>query len=201
MTGPFHTMPAKFFAALRIFLVMQHAFLQNLYIASVWRIGCPEVMELKRNWKRLLICAWIPLAVGAAAALLTQGSMDAFSSLNKPPLSPPGWLFPVIWTILYVLMGVACWLVATSDAEPASIRRALWAYGLQLFFNFLWSLLFFDLELYLFAFIWLIALWLLILATMLRFNRISPTAGLLFLPYLLWVTFAGYLNYGIYLLN
>lgn len=127
--------------------------------------------------------------------------METFSALNKPPLSPPGWLFPVVWTILYVLMGVASYLVFTSDADTADKEKALTVYGYQLIFNFFWSLWFFNLSLYLFSFIWLVVLWILIIITTVRFFRISKTAGYLMVPYLAWVTFAGYLNLGIYLLN
>lgn len=124
--------------------------------------------------------------------------METFQSLNKPALSPPGWLFPVVWTVLYILMGIASYLVLTSG-QPN--RAALTVYGIQLVFNFFWSIIFFNLESYLFAFIWLVFLWILIFTTMILFYRISKLAGYLLLPYLLWVTFAGYLNFCIYLLN
>ncbi len=124
--------------------------------------------------------------------------METFQSLNKPALSPPGWLFPVVWTVLYILMGIASYLVLTSG-QPN--RAALTVYGIQLVFNFFWSIIFFNLESYLFAFIWLVFLWILIFTTMILFYRISKPAGYLLLPYLLWVTFAGYLNFCIYLLN
>ena len=160
-----------------------------------------EVFCLKKNKKLLIICVVIPLAVGGLAALLTGGGMDAFEALNQPPLSPPGWLFPVVWTILYILMGVASWLAAASGKPREGIRRALVLYGMQLLFNFLWPVFFFGLSAYLFALIWLAGLWLLVLATLVCFRRLSRTAGHLMLPYLLWVTFAGYLNLGVYLLN
>lgn len=160
-----------------------------------------EAMRVKKNRKLLLICIAIPLGVGALSAWLTRGSMQTFEMVQKPPLSPPGWLFPVVWTILYILMGIASWLVLTSDTSPERIRRAMIPYVIQLVFNFFWSILFFNLERYLLAFFWLVGLWILILVTTVRFSRIRPVAGDLMLPYLLWVTFAGYLNYGIYLLN
>ena len=119
----------------------------------------------------------------------------------QPPLSPPGWLFPVVWTVLYVLMGIASYLVSVSDAPHEEKARALWTYGIQLAFNFLWPIAFFNLKWYLFAFLWLVILWILILITALRFGRIRKPAGYLLVPYLLWVAFAGYLNLGIYLLN
>ena len=156
---------------------------------------------MKIDKKRLIICLATPLVVGGAAGLLTMNSMEAFEALNQPPLSPPGWLFPVVWTVLYVLMGIASYLVSVSDASQEEQARALWTYGIQLAFNFLWPIAFFNLKWYLFAFLWLVILWILILITALRFGRIRKPAGYLLVPYLLWVAFAGYLNLGIYLLN
>lgn len=153
---------------------------------------------MKIQWKTLIICIAVPLAVGGFSALLTRDSMATFNTLTKPALAPPGWLFPVVWTILYILMGIASYQVAISKKPNGA---ALITYGIQLIFNFFWSIIFFDLNMYLFAFIWLIILWLLILRTTIRFYRISETAGILMIPYLLWVTFAGYLNLAIYLLN
>ncbi|MBE5767645.1 MAG: tryptophan-rich sensory protein [Clostridiales bacterium] len=156
---------------------------------------------MKIDKKLLIVCLVVPLAVGGIAALLTGGGMDTFETLSKPPLSPPGWLFPVVWTILYILMGVASYLVLTSGAARTDISRAILFYALQLALNFFWPILFFSFSAYLFAFIWLIALWILILIALILFYRISMAAGGLMIPYLLWVTFAGYLNLGIYLLN
>lgn len=150
------------------------------------------------QWKKLFICIAIPLAVGGLSALLTQNSMKTFEAVTKPPLSPPGWLFPLVWTTLYILMGIASYLVLTSEKPN---RVALTVYGIQLVFNFFWSIIFFNLGLYWFAFLWLIVLWLLILDTTILFYEISKPAGYLMLPYLLWVTFAGYLNFAIFLLN
>jgi len=153
---------------------------------------------MKIQWKKLIVSVLVPLAVGGLSAFLTREGMDRFSQVEKPPLSPPAWLFPVAWTILYILMGVAAYLVWIA---PHKTVYAFSAYTLQLFFNFFWSLIFFNLENDLFAFVWLIFLWLFILLTLLLFRKSSRAAGLLLLPYLLWVTFAGYLNLGIYLLN
>lgn len=153
---------------------------------------------MKKQWKTLIFCIALPLAVGVLSALLTQNSMQTFDLINKPKLAPPGWLFPVAWTILYILMGIASYLVVTSKKPNGA---ALITYGLQLIFNFFWSIIFFNLGLYLFAFIWLVILWLLIFKTTVKFFQISEPAGYLMIPYLLWVTFAGYLNLSIYLLN
>lgn len=156
---------------------------------------------MKSKRKILLLAVAIPLAVGGLSALLTRGNMELFDTLQKPPLSPPGWLFPVAWTILYIMMGLASGLVYTSGGNSLERERALRFYGMQLIVNFFWSILFFNWSMYLLAFFWLILLWVLILVTAVRFYRIEPAAGYLMVPYLLWVTFAGYLNYGIWRLN
>lgn len=155
----------------------------------------------EKHLETLIICVALPLLVGLLSGFLSRGGMQEFKMLIKPPLSPPAWLFPVAWTILYTLMGIASWLVIESDAGQAQKREALLPYVLQLAVNFFWSLLFFNLQNYLFAFIWLVLLWLLILWTVLKFYRVSRGAAYLLVPYLLWVTFAGYLNLAIYLLN
>ena len=105
---------------------------------------------LKIQWKKLILCIAIPLAVGGVSALLTRGGMETFQALNKPPLAPPAWLFPVAWTVLYILMGIASYLVFTSG-KPNKLALAL--YGVQLIFNFFWPIIFFGLERYLFSFI------------------------------------------------
>lgn len=148
--------------------------------------------------KNLLPYLLLPLAVGAVSALFTANAMESFSEITKPPFSPPGWIFPVVWTLLYLLMGVASYLVASSSKNSGV---ALFFYFAQLFFNFLWPIWFFNCGWYLFAFLWLVALWILIRCTILLFWQIDNTAAILLLPYLLWVTFAGYLNLGIFLLN
>ena len=127
--------------------------------------------------------------------------MKDFAELNQPPLSPPGWLFPIVWTVLYTLMGLASYLAITSSGLPENKRHSIVLYATQLAVNFLWPIFFFGLSAYLFAFVWLIILWLLIMANIFSFYSLSGTAGLLMIPYLIWVTFAGYLNLGIYLLN
>ena len=105
----------------------------------------------KTDWKNLITAVAIPLAVGAASAWLTKDGMKAFALVNKPPLTPPDWLFPVAWTILYILMGISSYLAGME--KPYS--GALCLYGLQLIFNFFWSIWFFDRGWYLFSFLWL----------------------------------------------
>jgi len=156
---------------------------------------------MQSKFKIFLICVAIPLLVGGLAGFLTKDSMETFSMLNQPPLSPPGIVFPIVWTILYTLMGVASYLVVTSDASKEEKQNSLFVYGIQLAINFFWSIFFFNLEWYLFSFFWLLLLWAFILNTIIQFYRISKPAAYLMIPYLIWVTFAGYLNFGIYLLN
>lgn len=155
---------------------------------------------MKQNWKRLIINLAMPLAVGGLSALIS-GGMGDYKSINQPPLSPPGWLFPIVWAILYLLMGYAAYRVQVSGKGAELIRKAMVFYTLQLAANFLWSPVFFGLKLYLLAFFVLAALWVLIYLTMRKFSRLDERAGDLLLPYILWVTFAGYLNLGVYLLN
>lgn len=151
--------------------------------------------------KTLIIAIAIPLIVGGLSALISGGGMETFEQINKPPLSPPGFLFPIVWTILYILMGISSYLIYTSDSHPTEISEALKVYGLQLSVNFFWSIFFFNFGWYLFSFIWLLLLWVLILIMIIKFLPISKTAAYLQLPYLLWVTFAGYLTLGVYFLN
>jgi len=155
---------------------------------------------MNKNIKTRLIAWAIPLAVGGLAALLS-GGMGSYKVINQPPLSPPAWVFPLVWTVLYLLMGEASWRVYTSDKDQAAVKKALLAYGAQLVLNFLWPLVFFGGQLYLTAFIVLIGLWVAIFITMLRFSKLDETASDLLIPYLLWVAFAGYLNLGVFLLN
>ena len=154
---------------------------------------------MKIQWKELLISIAISLGVGVISGFLTRNSMSIYQELVKPPLSPPGWVFPVAWTILYVLMGISAYLIYTSDSKDKD--KALSIYALQLVVNFCWSLVFFNKQNYIFAFHILVALWVLIVYMIKTFREINPVAAYLQIPYLLWVTFAGYLNLTIYLLN
>lgn len=156
---------------------------------------------MKINKRLLVICLLIPIVVGGVSALLTGGGMEHFEAIQKPLLTPPGWLFPVVWSILYLLMGLASYMALTSGRGEGEIRAALIVYGVQLAMNFLWSVFFFNLSTYLFSFVWLAVLWLLILLNLFLFFRLRRSAGYLMLPYLAWVAFAGYLNLGVYLLN
>ena len=151
--------------------------------------------------EKLAISILIPLAIGAVSGFLTRNAMKAFDLLDQPALTPPDWVFPVAWSILYILMGIAAYLVYQQGAEKPAVRQALRLYAVQLVFNFLWTFFFFQFEWFLFSFIWLVALWVQVLILVFKFREIHRTAGNLLIPYLLWLTFAAYLNFGVYLLN
>ena len=156
---------------------------------------------VKTNLKTLLIYIAIPLLVGGTTTLLTRNSMESFQTLNKPPLAPPDVLFPIVWTVLYVLMGIASYLIASSQKNQKDIQNPLTIYSLQLAINFLWPIFFFRLEWYLFSFFWIFLLWIFIFNTIRFFYPIHKTSAYLLMPYLLWVTFASYLNLFIFILN
>ena len=153
---------------------------------------------MRKNWKKLLLLVAVPLAVGGLATLLSGGMGEAYQSYAKPPLSPPGWVFAVVWPILYALMGYASFLVARSEGNKT---RAFVFYGLQLLANFLWPILFFRFELVGSALALLAVLWVLVLLTLREFSELSDRAGDLLIPYILWLSFALYLNFGVYVLN
>ncbi len=152
----------------------------------------------QENRSTLIISILIPLAVGSLSALLS-GTMSTYSTLNKPALSPPSILFPIVWTILYILMGISSYMIYISNSPDAP--KALKTYALQLFFNFCWSIIFFRFSLYLLSFLWLIIMIILIYIMIKQFYKISPTAAYLQIPYLLWCIFAAYLNFSIYTMN
>ena len=139
----------------------------------------------------------IPLIVGVIVSFIISPFMD-YGSLEKPPLAPPGIVFPIVWTILYVLMGVSYGILKSNKLTDKSINKI---YYTQLFVNALWSIFFFVLKCRLFSFIWILLLAVLILVMIVRFYEKNRIAGLLQIPYLLWVLFASYLNLGFYLLN
>lgn len=156
---------------------------------------------MKHDYKRLGICLAVPLAVGGLAAYLMRDNTIMFELVKKPPLAPPPWLFPVAWTLLYILMGAASYRVWRSRAPLGRRRLAAVYYAMSLAFNFGWPILFFNLDKYLAAFVWLCLLWLFTLLSTAWFYRCDKPAGAMMLPYVLWVAFAGYLNLGVYLLN
>lgn len=152
--------------------------------------------------KPYVISIAIALAVGGLSALFTKNNMETYGNIAKPPLSPPGWVFPVAWGILYVLMGIgAAQIYINRSDKEEDARSALFVYGLQLLVNFFWSIIFFNMQAFLFAFIWLIILWVLVIVMIIMFKRVNKTAAYIQIPYLLWVTFAGYLTLAVYILN
>ena len=156
---------------------------------------------MKRNWKPYLFWILLAEAVGGLSGWLTRDSMQVYSeTILQPPLSPPGWVFPVVWTVLFALMGIGA---ARIYLAPPSKARSL---GLNLFIaqlavNFFWSPIFFNAQAYGFAFFWLLLLWALVLWMILVFRKTDPPAAKLQMPYLIWLTFAAYLNLGVWYLN
>ena len=156
-------------------------------------------IKTKDPKKTYLVSIGVALGVGALSALVSMGGMKAYEALKKPPLSPPGWLFPVVWTVLFTLMGVSAARVLLNSPEKKP--KALVPYALQLVLNALWSPLFFALGLRLAAFVLLIILFAAVVVMTVRFGRVDRTAAYLQLPYIAWLAFAGYLNLASYILN
>ena len=154
-----------------------------------------------KPWKNYVFWIVLTEAVGFLSGFLTrEGTKIYAETIIKPPLSPPAIVFPIVWVILYALMGYCA--ARVSLTRPSKDRRtAIYFYVAQLVFNFFWSIIFFNAQAFLFAFFWLVALWGLILATIISFRKVDRLAGNLLIPYLVWVTFAGYLNLGVWLLN
>lgn len=169
------------------------------YLNRIFYIIVNRQVIIVIKLKPLIMSILIPLAVGGLAALLTMGQMDIYQTLTRPPLSPPSILFPIVWSILYLLMGISSYFIYISDSPIKG--SALSVYAVQLAVNFIWPILFFNLQNYLLSFIWLVLLWVLVLLMIILFCKIKPLAGILQIPYLVWITFAGYLNLAIYFLN
>ena len=147
--------------------------------------------------------AWILFseAVGALSGYLSREGTKLYNTtIIQPPLSPPSIVFPIVWSILFALMGIGAARMYLSPPSPARTRSLL-LFLLQLAFNFFWSIIFFHFQSFGFALIWLVALWVLILLMILSFRQVDPLAAWLQLPYLLWVSFAAYLNFAVWLLN
>jgi len=153
----------------------------------------------KINWKTLLISVAISLGTGVLAAILSRSGAGFYETIDQPKFLPPSWLFPVVWTALYILMGISAYMIYESTCP--SRRRALAVYAAQLAVNFIWTLVFFNARAFLLAFILIIVLWILIVAMIALFHKCRPTAAYLQVPYFLWVTFAAYLTWSIYVLN
>jgi translocator protein len=149
---------------------------------------------------KFIISLIIPLSVGAVAGLFTSSAINGwFKTLNKPFFNPPNWIFGPMWTLLYLLMGLACYFIWTSDNEAR--KNALKIYAVQLFFNFLWSFLFFYFKNPTLALVDIVLMVITISITIISFSKISKKAAWLLIPYLLWVLFATALNFEIWRLN
>ena len=154
-----------------------------------------------KKWKPYLISIGLALGIGTLSGLLSMDGMKVYAaSVAKPPLTPPGWVFSVVWTILYTLMGISAARIWQSK-ESLERSSGLNLYVTQLIVNFFWSLIFFNAQAFGFAFIWLLLLWALVFLMILQFRKVDRLAALLQIPYLIWLTFAGYLNFGAWLLN
>ena len=161
----------------------------------------------KINVLKLIIAIIIPLLVGGVSAFLTNDVMMVFNTIKKPPLAPPGILFPIVWSILYVLMGISSYLINELNVDKLSGKKValrkntLIIYVVQLVFNFFWSIIFFKFSMYKFAFVWLVILWIMVFIFIKNAMKLNKTAAYLMIPYLLWMTFAGYLNIMISIFN
>ena len=154
------------------------------------------------NFFKLLISVLICLSAGFIGSFFTTPSIPTwYASLAKPSFNPPNWLFAPVWTILFILMGLAAYLIWQKGLKKKAVKIALIIFLLQLIFNILWSFLFFKFHSPFWALVNIAILWFLILMALIKFWQINKTAGILLIPYLLWVSFASFLNYAIYKLN
>lgn len=152
---------------------------------------------MNKKLKTYITFILIPLAVGGLSAFLTRNSMDIFDTVTKPPLTPPAIVFPIVWTILYILMGAGAARVYLQNPDSSAIS----VFGINLFFNFFWSIIFFNMRQFCFAFVWLLALLAIVIVMTVKFYREDKAAGLLQIPYCVWLVIAGYLNLFICLAN
>ncbi len=152
----------------------------------------------KVNWKLLIVSLVIPLAVGALATWIVSDNLDIYADINLPAFAPPSILFGIVWTVLYVLMGISLYLVLSSGNAN---KDTWWYFGWQLVFNFIWPILFFNFRLFWLSFVWLLILLYLIIRMIINFWHINKAAAILQIPYAIWVAFAGVLNLAIAILN
>lgn len=154
-----------------------------------------------RNWKLYVLWILLVEAVGGLSGWLSRDGMRLYSqTVTQPPLSPPMILFPIVWTILYALMGIGAARIWIS-AESPERSRGLNLFVAQLVVNFFWSLIYFNLQAFGFAFLWLLLLWSLVAWMIITFYKTDKLAALLQIPYLLWLTFAAYLNFAVWIIN
>lgn len=153
-------------------------------------------------WIKLIVSLALPLAIGAIGSLFTASSIPTwYANLSKPTFAPPNWVFAPVWTTLFILMGIACFLIWKKGTAVSGVKTSLGIYSFQLLLNLLWSVIFFYLRAPGWAFLEIMILWTAILLTVGRFHKISRLAAWLLVPYLLWVSFASYLNFSIWRMN
>lgn len=149
----------------------------------------------------LILCLAIPVLTGVLSATITSSGMKAYASMNKPPLSPPAIVFPIAWTILYLMMGLALYLIVITPSDKNLKGTAVLLFTIQLIMNFMWSIIFFKWGQYLAAFIWLIIMLCILIICAFRFYDINRSSAYLLIPYIVWLIFASYLNMGSFILN
>lgn len=154
--------------------------------------------RMKINYKKLIFIIVVTFLIGSFFSFFIPNSRGFYSTLEKPPLSPPGILFPIVWSVLYILMGISLYIVSESDYKR---EENYLIYIIQLVVNSLWTLLFFGFNLQFLSFLWILLLIVLVIVMIISFYQKSKVAGLIQIPYLLWLLFAAYLNLSIYLLN
>jgi tryptophan-rich sensory protein len=154
------------------------------------------------SYVKLLIAIAIPVLVGGISGFFTVSGVESwYQTIHKPSWNPPNWVFGPVWTTLYVMMGIALWLVWKEDTSRELKMIAFILFGVQLILNFLWSFVFFKLEQPGFAFLEILFMWVAILATIFAFAQVNKTAAWLLVPYISWVSFAAILNFTIWRMN
>ena len=156
------------------------------------------VIYLRKEIKELIACILIPLVIGFIFSIFSRSGL-VYKEILKPFLSPPGFIFPIVWTILYILMGISSYIIYNSSVYRK--EEALKVYIIQLFVNGFWTVIFFNFRFYFLAFLWIILLIFLVVVMIVRFYRINKTSAYLQIPYLIWLIFALYLNFGVFILN
>lgn len=153
----------------------------------------------KLDIKKLIFYILITYLISVLPSIFVFKSMSTYNTLNKPPLSPPSVVFPIAWSILYLLMGISIYIIMQSKNKLKENARLI--YFIQLVINALWTPIFFGLKEYFFAFLWILMLIVLVITMILTFYKISKKAAYIQIPYLLWLLFASYLNFGVFVLN
>ena len=157
---------------------------------------------MKSKIRTYALCILLTVGAGALSAFFVRGSMDVYETINKPPLAPPPVLFPIVWSVLYILMGISLAnILVRGRTEGIYTLPSVKIYLAQLTVNFFWSIIFFGLRAFALSFLWLVLLWVLIIMMIDKFSAISKSSAVINIPYFLWVSFAAYLNFMIYRLN